>query len=262
MPFFKHSNIELFFVDQDEREDTSKGIPLVFVHGAGSSHIIWTLQVLMFQKTNRVISIDLSGHGKSQDSTGKMSIENGYAYEVAALVDHLKLNEFMLIGHSMGGGIVMSYVLNNEFQKPKAIALVDTSSTLNLNKLVVGLIIETFDSFSMDFQLDSMIDELERISLSDFQERVKKVDTKVLLRDLRCCDGFDVTDQLSSIKVPAFVIVGDDDDITTPRMALELEQALPRADIAVVKGADHSPMVEQPELFNNMLGKFIRWVEK
>ncbi len=262
MPFFKHNNTELFYVDQDERTDKSIGIPLVFVHGAGSSHIIWTLQVLKFKKTNRVISLDLSGHGKSEKSLEDPSIENGFAYEVAALVEHLGLEDFVLIGHSMGGGIVMAYALNDEFKQPKAIALVDTSPNLDLRKLALGLVREAIDGLTDDFDLESFGDTIDGMSVKEFEESVKKFDRSTFFDDLDTCDDFNVTDKLHLIKMPAFVIVGDDDDITPLKVAEKLEKALPRADIAIVKDADHRPMVEQHELFNNMLNKFIEWVEE
>ena len=43
-------------------------------------------------------------------------------------------------------------------------------------------------------------------------------------------------------------------------MAAEFEKKFPRADIAVVKDADHIPMVEQPKEFNRLFRKFIDWV--
>ncbi len=262
MPIFHHDGYKIFYVDLDERKDTTKGLPLVFVHGAGSSHIIWTLQLLSFKKTNRVIALDLPGHGRSGESDGDISIEGYFAPAVAALVNHLGLENFILVGHSMGGGIVMSYALEESFKQPCAIALVDTSSNLDLKKLALGLIEETLEDFSIQFDFEGMGDDLDGFPMKKFQDSIKTVDPKTLLRDLSACDDFDVTDQLGSIKVPAFVIVGEDDDIATQDMARKLEAALPRADVAVVKQANHRPMVEEPATFNKMFRSFIKWVQE
>ena len=262
MPFFHQNGYKIFYVDLDEREDTSKGLPLVFVHGAGSSHIIWTLQLLSFKKTNRVIALDLPGHGRSEESPDEVSIKHCFSHEVAALVNHLGLEDFILVGHSMGGGIVMAYTLEESFKQPCAITLVDTSSDLDLKRLALGLVRETLDDLTLDFDFESMGDDLDGFPMKQFQDVIKKVDAKTLLRDLAACDDFDITDQLGSIKMPAFVIVGEDDDITTPEMARKLEAALPRADVAVVKEAHHRPMVEEPATFNKMFRSFINWVEE
>jgi len=73
MPFFEHDGTKIHYVDVDKREDKTTGIPLVFVHGAGSSHLIWALQLREFSKEHRAIALDLSGHGKSEDMPGAPS---------------------------------------------------------------------------------------------------------------------------------------------------------------------------------------------
>ncbi|MFW9792748.1 MAG: alpha/beta fold hydrolase [Candidatus Thorarchaeota archaeon] len=71
---------------------------------------------------------------------------------------------------------------------------------------------------------------------------------------------FNITDQLGEITMPTFVIVGENDDAIPPHVAKALCDALPRAYFAVVKGADHVPMSEQPAEFNRLLKKFLKWV--
>ena len=82
----------------------------------------------------------------------------------------------------------------------------------------------------------------------------------VMTRDLATCSKFNITDSVGEIDIPTFVLVGENDDIITPAIAAEFEKMFPRADIAVVKGADHIPMVEQPKEFNRLFRKFIEWV--
>ena len=142
MPFFEHNGTKIHYVDVDKREDKTSGTSLVFVHGAGSSHLIWALQLKEFSQEYRSIALDLSGHGKSEDLKGEPSIEMNYADEVAALVHHLDMDSFILVGHSMGGGVVMSYTLKENVLKPNALVLVDTSCDLDLSKLRSGLLKE------------------------------------------------------------------------------------------------------------------------
>ncbi len=139
MLFFEHNGTKIHYVDVDKREDKTGGTPLVFVHGAGSSHLIWALQLREFSTEYRTIALDLSGHGKSENVEGDLSIEMNYAEEVAALIRHLKLERFIMVGHSMGGGVAMSYVLKENVLKPKGLVLVDTSSDLDLSKLRAGM---------------------------------------------------------------------------------------------------------------------------
>jgi pimeloyl-ACP methyl ester carboxylesterase len=91
--------------------------------------------------------------------------------------------------------------------------------------------------------------------------KVSLISPWIMQRDLSACDHFNISDRVGEIMIPAFVIVGEHDDLIPPSIAKQLEEALPRADIAVVRGANHSPMVEQPEEFNRLLSKFLKWVE-
>ena len=252
----------MHYVDLDQREDTSDRPPLVFIHGAGSSLMIWTLQLLEFRKTHRVIALDLYGHGESEDIGHPPDIEKGFTGQVAALMNYLALDDFVLIGHSMGGGVVMSYALRDDVRKPRALTLVGTSSDLDFSKLALGLVIETLEDHTPKYDIAEISADFKTFSLVNFQENVTKFHPSTILKDLRACNEFDVTDRLSEIEMPTFVMVGEDDDIIPPHVANKLEKALPRADIAVVKGGDHAPMVESPEPFNQLLRKFVNWVEK
>jgi pimeloyl-ACP methyl ester carboxylesterase len=260
MPFFEHNGTKIHFVDVDKREDKTDGTPLVFVHGAGSSHLIWSLQLREFSKDYRTIALDLSGHGKSEDIEGTPSIEMNYAEEVAALVRHLNLDCFILVGHSMGGGVAMSYTLKENVLRPKALVLVDTSSDLDLSKFRAGLMKETIEDRIYFFKSRIFENYTDSYQIKKLDDEIRLANPLVMTRDLAACSEFNITDRLGEIAIPTFVLVGEDDDIITPAIAADFEKKFPRADIAVVKDADHIPMVEEPEEFNRLFRKFIEWV--
>ncbi len=262
MPFFEYQGKKMHYVDLDQREGTGSKLPIVFVHGAGSSLMIWTLQLLEFRKTHRVIALDLYGHGESEDIGHPPDIEKGFTGQVSVLMNHLDMNEFVLVGHSMGGGVVMSYALRDDVRKPSALILVGTSSDLDLSKIGIGLVIESLEDHTPKYDIAEISADFKTFSLANFQKNVTKFHPATILNDLKACQDFDITDRLGDIEMPSFVMVGEDDDIIPPHVAKSLEKALPRADIAFVKGGDHSPMVESPEPFNHLLRKFVNWVEK
>jgi len=261
MPFFKHNGLKLHYIDETPSEPAAKGPSLLFIHGAGASHILWSLQVKHFKQTHRVIALDLSGHGDSQAAEEDPEIQDQYVRELASLVQHLSLDNFVLIGHSMGGGIAMSYVLQNDVRMPRALVLVSTSSDLDMRKRGPGMAKE-----AIEINLFLLQSALKRVKSPEYE--LKRAGTKVSLAnpwimqsDLRACDQFDISDRVGEITLPAFVIVGEHDDLIPPSVAKQLEVSLPRADIAVIRGANHSPMIEAPEEFNRLLSKFLKWVE-
>ena len=78
------------------------------------------------------------------------------------------------------------------------------------------------------------------------------------MADFRACDRFDVRDRLSEIQVPALVVVGEDDTLTPPAAAEKLAAGLaPHVEIAVIEGAGHLPMVEQPRLVADAVQPFL-----
>ncbi len=260
MPFFQCDKTKIHYVDIDRREDKSAGLPLFFIHGGGSYHFCWALQLIEFSKTNRCIAIDLSGHGKSDVAKGDTTIDQGYSNEIASLVGHLDLNDFILVGHSMGGGVAMSYVLNNEFKNPKALVLVDSSPDLRLPKVAPGLVREAVEE-TIRRKHPAFDEYAEKINMKQYKKAMKYLDSIAMQRDLRACNKFNITDRIKDITIPTFALVGEADDVITPAIVKNYIEDIPYADLAVVRGADHIPMIEQPEEFNRLFRKFISWVQ-
>jgi pimeloyl-ACP methyl ester carboxylesterase len=264
MPFIEFKSSKIHYVDIDEREDKSKGFSLVFIHGTGSSYSAWDEQLKAFCRSHRVIAIDLSGHGLSEmRDDEKPSIQHGFVQELAALIEKLDLNDFVLIGHSMGGGVAMGYVLVEDFRKPHAMTLVDTHSDLGFSKeMMMGLAIEVAEILLSKTRMRMTHTQSRRHNGEDAILQSLPKSMKTIRRDLEACDQFDITGKLGDIDIPTFILVGEDDDIFPPHVTKSFEEAFSRADIAVVRGADHSPMTQTPDEFNDLLGKFLNWVEK
>jgi 3-oxoadipate enol-lactonase len=261
MPFFTHRGAQIHYVEVGDHNPSSRSIPLVFIHGAGSSHISWALQLREFSPTNRMIALDLSGHGKSDDVDGNASINATFSLEVAALIEHLNLTNFILIGHSMGGGVAMSYCLNISLPPPTALVLVDTSPDLELSKLALGLVKEAIEDRLFLFRSQFFEDFTDTYKIKELEDRIRRANPGVLQRDLAACGRFNIVDKVQNIQVPTLVIVGEHDDIIHPHVAESLKHELPSAALAVVRGANHAPMIEQPDEFNRLLRDFVSWVE-
>ncbi len=261
MPFFDFNSNKIHYVDVDRCTDSSCGLPIVFIHGAGSSHFCWAFQLVEFSSTNRCIAIDLSGHGRSDPSETLASIENLYTHEVAHLIQHLDLPEFILVGHSMGGGVALSYILHKAFRLPKALVLVDSSPDLHLRKVTPGLVLEAIEEqrHIKHYKFDEYAEEHDLVK---YEAAMKHVDGLAMQRDLLACNAFDVSDRLNEIDLPIFALVGEDDNVIPPSVVKAYVDKFPRADLAVIRGADHIPMIQQPEEFNRLFRKFITWVQE
>ena len=84
---------------------------LVFIHGWCCNRGQWENQVAEFSGTNRVVTIDLAGHGESSDTRAAWTIED-FARDVEAVVTQLDLDQVILVGHSMGGPVSLMAAKN------------------------------------------------------------------------------------------------------------------------------------------------------
>ena len=76
---------------------------IVFIHGLGLNQDVWSWQVSLFKNYN-VLIYDLLGHGDSKDPEGEISL-NLFADQLLQIINHIKLEKFVLIGFSLGSMI-------------------------------------------------------------------------------------------------------------------------------------------------------------
>lgn len=83
---------------------------LVFVHGWSCDRRYWSCQLAAFAARHQAVAVDLAGHGESGGGRQTWSMA-AFGDDVAAVVRHLGLGEVVLIGHSMGGDVVVETAL-------------------------------------------------------------------------------------------------------------------------------------------------------
>jgi pimeloyl-ACP methyl ester carboxylesterase len=96
---YKNSNI--FYTDQ------GKGTAVVLIHGFLENATMWDKITPELIKKNRVITIDLLGHGQS-DCLGYIHSMELFAETIEAVLKHLKIRKYILVGHSLGGYISLA----------------------------------------------------------------------------------------------------------------------------------------------------------
>jgi non-heme chloroperoxidase len=108
-------------------EDHGEGQPILLVHGWMCSSKFWQKNVPELATAFRVVTLDLRGHGNSSKTLTGHTIGQ-YARDVRQVIDHLGLQETVLVGWSMGGEVALSYY--EQYGRDahlKALGLVDTA---------------------------------------------------------------------------------------------------------------------------------------
>lgn len=238
-------------------EGESKRPPLVCVHGAGSSSVVWMDVVRRLSPMRRVVAPDLPGHGQSDrwhppdDVTIAM-----YRDAVGTVCAQLKIERAVLVGHSMG-------------------ALVALAAAAAWPERVAGLILvgggariavapEMFVKLTGDYPrfgkwLARMV--WSPATSRDVVERWGSVaftaDQEIMNADLRAVDRYDGTADAPKVRAPTLVLGGADDLMTPPKLAHELAAAIPGARAVIVPDAGHMLMLEEPERFFTEVESFL-----
>jgi pimeloyl-ACP methyl ester carboxylesterase len=106
--------------------DTGKGNAIVLLHGYLENKTMWDCFIPKFTQENRVINIDLLGHGQS-DCLGYIHTMEEQAEMIFAVLQHLKIEKAILIGHSMGGYIALAFAEKYPKMMSKLVLLNSTS---------------------------------------------------------------------------------------------------------------------------------------
>lgn len=106
--------------------DIGKGTAIVLLHGFLENTTMWDKIIPEISKRNRVIAIDLLGHGKS-DCLGYVHSMELFAETVAAVLQHLRIRKCFLVGHSLGGYVSLAFAKKHP-QKIKGLCLMNSTS--------------------------------------------------------------------------------------------------------------------------------------
>lgn len=235
--------------------ETGGGAPvLVLVHGAGGSHVTWTRQLEGLADAARVIALDLPGHGASSGD-GCRAVGD-YAAAVQGFLGALGAGPVVLGGHSMGGAITQTVALAAPGLL-RGIMLVGTGARLRVFPKLFELMEQEYAD-GVAFVTRYAWSPATAAALKDGGRRAM-LETRppVTIGDFRACDGFDVMPRVAQIRLPALVIVGEDDQLTPPKYSDFLAGQIGGAALVRIPRAGHFVMLEQPDEVNRAIRQFV-----
>ena len=230
---------------------------------------MWVAQLDRFSANFRVIVPDLHGFGQSDaPEPGELLGMEHQADLLAALLDQLGIDEpIVLIGLSMGGYIAMQFV-QKYANRLQGLVLADTRAQADppevaesRRKLAVSIDAPTRSGLAAGmlpklFAEKSLETMPERVA--SIRRMIESIDpTGIAGAALGMADRPDTTELLARITVPTLVIVGEH-DIPSPAVEMQgIADAIPNATFVKIPDAGHMTPVEQPELFNAALQRFL-----
>jgi 3-oxoadipate enol-lactonase len=239
----------------------------VFLHGIGGSAKIWAAQEASFARAGiHPVALDLPGYGARPPLT-TMDFE-GLAEDIENAIDERRLENPILVGHSLGGMIVQT-LLRRRPDGYRAAVLACTSPA--------------FGNPSGDFQKKFIADRLAPLdcgkTMADLAEKfvdgmmgpnpepagralaiacMGAVSAETYRASVHCLIGFDERGNLANIKVPVLCLAGEHDRNAPPAMMERMAAKIPGARYVCLARIGHLPNVEAPRMFDEAVLEFLR----
>jgi len=235
-------------------ETYGSGTPVVFIHGAGGSALSWLAQKTYLQRSNRVILVDLPGHGRS-DGPSSDSIDE-YAQAVGDALEAIACGPAHIAGHSMGGAVAMRLSMSRP-SLVKGLVLIGTGAKLKVYPEILEGILRDKEATARTI-LDTAFSDSVPTSLKDkvFAEYMKN-DALTIFNDFTACNAFDLMGRLDAITVPTLVICGMADRFTPPKYSRYLAGTIAGASLELIADAGHMVMIEKPAEVNAAIDRFV-----
>ena len=242
--------------------DEGKGFPLVLVHGFLGSSEMWKLQIEYFKKKYRVITPDLPGFGKSNKLNSKKSISS-MAQTIIDCIKEKKLENFYLLGHSMGGMIVqeITKILGKQISK---LICYGTGSIGDIPGRF-----ETMDESRLKLKNAGLKKTANRIAKTWFVNGDKAkyfylCTNASNLTSMEAADNALIamknwkgTENLKYIKNQTLIMWGDQDKAYNFSQVETLKNNIINSELKILKGCSHNVHLEIPEEFNKILDNFL-----
>ncbi len=226
-------------------EDLLARPPVILIHGAGGDHLYWPPQIRRLPD-QRVLAVDLRGHGKSP-GIGHQTIDD-YARDVIEFASALKLNQIVIVGHSMGSAIALHVAIHFP-RRVLGLGLLGGGARLRVAPAIMQSASDA-SAFSAAIHLITDLSFASRTGprLRELAERrMGEMRPSVLYGDFLACEAFDAAEQLSKITAPTLILCGAEDRMTPPRKSRFLQEHIAGARLEVLPDAGHMVMLEQPE---------------
>lgn len=230
------------------------GLPVVLVHSLAGSSAHWSGTLERLRPTRRVIALDLRGHGRSEPPKNGDYSMAGMAGDVETVVDMLDIRKFILVGHSMGGGVALTYAGDH----PDRIAGLLLLDPIGDGSQIPADEAKTFLE-ALDTNYESTIQEYwrqiagpdstvrERL-LSDLRATPREAVVRVLQEVMR----FDPGPALARYRGPILSVVTPSNDAS-----FSLHRLRNGFPYHIVQGTGHWIQLDKPEEFNRLLDNFL-----
>jgi 3-oxoadipate enol-lactonase len=247
-------------------DDRGTGPSIVFLHAFPFNRAMWASQAAALSRQYRTVSIDLRGFGESDAPFWRYSLEL-YARDVKDVLASRRIEQAIFVGLSMGGylefalyrlypGLVRGLVLADtraEADRPEQIrwrfGLAQRTAAQGPDAVIADMLPKLLAPARYDRDPDLVAQVRSMMAAAPVPGIIGAL-TAIAERP-------DSMDLLPRITVPALVVVGADDGLTTTADAERMAKGIPGAELVVIPDAGHLSNLEQPDRFTDAVEGFV-----
>ncbi len=248
--------------------------PLLFIHGGSAFGHWWDFVAPAFSARFHTLAMDLRGHGESGWApSGEYGMAD-YAADVASMVESWGLGRPVLVGHSRGGLVALTYAAANPDQV-RALAVIDslpqttpemlawTESMKSWRPRRYKTLQEACAAFRL-LPAETHATPAMLQQIAQYGYRQEEDGSWVVRIDPQCRgrDPFDVLQYLPAVTCPVLIVKAADSPMITREMARRMAAAAPSGSMAEIPHAYHHVMLDNPEGLVRALERFLSGLER
>lgn len=261
------------------------GFPIVLCNGMGVSTFFWKYFENTFKHHFQVITWDYRGHGRSAGPKDPKNVSvTALVEDCKAVCDELKVKKALFVGHSLGTQVVLEFYRRHARHVAGIVSCFGTFGhpmdyfyNSPLSKYIfevltgIGLLFPKQGNFISKllirnpfwYQLGGLLKMVNtgmasKEDVKQYVDHILGLEPEFFTRLSRSVQAHTAEDVLKKIKVPTLILGGEEDTFTPVWLAKKMNRIVPKSELFIVKKGSHAALVEQPELVNLRIEKFLR----
>ena len=246
---------------------------IVFVHGWMNDHNVWAYQYEKFLSLGfSVIALDLRGHGISgkPSSLDDYSLE-AYARDVRAVIEKEEVDDYILVGHSLGGMVSLYYTYIFDVKDNpafKGLVLLDTTYRNYISKELAqnlsGFVRNLFDNNNRliarirkkdnPFRISNILPRKTRPTI---MHGLYYTSTPAVASIFQIMSDFDLEGYLKSIRFPVLIVEGKGDRIIPVGESIRMHNLIEGSELSIIESNYHRTIIKNADEVFKIMGKFL-----
>ncbi|MHA1931826.1 MAG: alpha/beta fold hydrolase, partial [Promethearchaeota archaeon] len=260
-------------------ETCGTGTPFLVMHGGlGIDHSYFRPSFDRLGDIFQLIYYDHRGHGQSKKVLVDSMTYEQLADDANNLREELGHEKLGVIGHSAGGFVALHYALRHQ-KHLSYLILLDTAPAFDHMEEIMTIVqkrnptpdvMAAFNAPTADSEKELKDQLLTMHSLyfyeytSELEKKMTNIIDKMIVkpelmkRSDELLSTYNVSSELTKIKVPTLILVGRDDFVCPPSQAERMHRNIPNSEKIIIEKCGHYPFVETPDDFFREVGEWFK----